>query len=256
MQRGSTKRILFNSFWLSVLLHLLFLLSFSVSVFFVKDDPPKPPQLMQSYLYTGAITPSSQKHHASAPTGSVSEDTQNTQNQPEAKKLTQPTAAESPPDRQGKLVIQKRAETTSTPQPSNESKNRVKKSLLAASMDVLEENQRNERNAQKDEEPIYLIGDVNTVADPIIKLLGRALTANFRYPAVAEELGASGRVLIGLTLHPEGYFSDVQIISSSNNRDLDAAALYAVNTAPTVVGADRFLSRPKHFVVGFLFRVE
>jgi hypothetical protein len=42
-------------------------------------------------------------------------------------------------------------------------------------------------------------------------------------------------------------------VQSSQNEDLDAAALYAVNKAPRIDGADRFLAKPKTFVVGFLF---
>jgi TonB family protein len=98
-----------------------------------------------------------------------------------------------------------------------------------------------------------MIGDDHAPADPLIKLIGRSLSAHFRYPRMAGELGIRGRVIVELTLHPEGYYSDVQMLKSSDNEDLDAAALYAVNSAPDVIGADHFISKPKHFVIGFVF---
>ena len=65
--------------------------------------------------------------------------------------------------------------------------------------------------------------------------------------------GLRGRVLVSLVLHPEGFYSNVQIVQSSENNDFDNAALYAVNSAPKVIGADHFLDKPKRFIVGFIF---
>src|SRR5438477_525236 len=83
---------------------------------------------------------------------------------------------------------------------------------------------------KKEADPILLIGDDSHPADPLIKLLGRSLSAHFRYPRMAGQLGITGRVVISLTLHPEGYYSDVQMMQSSDSQELDAAALYAVNS--------------------------
>lgn len=127
-------------------------------------------------------------------------------------------------------------------------------SLLSSSLNQLKQEQVHAVTHPRDKEPVYLIGDDNAAADPLIKLMGRSLSAHFRYPDLAGKMGIKGKVLIALTLHPEGHYSHVQIIKSSHNQELDAAALYAVNTAPIVKGADRFLSKPRHFIVGFIFR--
>jgi len=42
-------------------------------------------------------------------------------------------------------------------------------------------------------------------------------------------------------------------VQPSEIQDFNAAALYAVNTAPTVVGVNKFLAKPTRFVVGFIF---
>lgn len=129
------------------------------------------------------------------------------------------------------------------------------KSILASSMQMIEQNQiKAVRASLKDEDPILMIGDSTHFSDPLIKLIGHALSAHFDYPHTEGELGIKGEVGIGMTLHPDGHFSDIQIVASSHNEDFDAAALYAVNNAPIIVGADRFLTEPKHFVIGFLFR--
>jgi TonB family protein len=108
-------------------------------------------------------------------------------------------------------------------------------------------------NLNNTEPPILLIGDHHALVDPLIKLLARSLSANFHYPKIEGIFGARGRVLVELVLHPEGYFSDVQIVQSSDIQDFNTAALYAVNMAPTVVGVNKFLPKAKRFVVGFIF---
>jgi TonB family protein len=120
-------------------------------------------------------------------------------------------------------------------------------------MQMLQQDQIQSLQAKKSADPIYLIGDMSQAADPLIKLIGKALSAHFRYPDTPGRLGIKGRALVGLTLHPGGYFTDVSLLESSQNHELDDAALYAVNQAPLVAGADRFINHPKHFVIGFIF---
>ena len=58
MQRISLKRSLSKTFWLSVLLHLLLLASFSTIIISQPEEYKKPPNLyVPSYTYTGAVTP-------------------------------------------------------------------------------------------------------------------------------------------------------------------------------------------------------
>ncbi|OGT46883.1 MAG: hypothetical protein A3E83_08995 [Gammaproteobacteria bacterium RIFCSPHIGHO2_12_FULL_41_20] len=207
----------FYSFWLSLIVHLLLLISCIIIITRPQQTIRSPqlyaPAYIPSYVYTRGIMQSTPPHS-------------NKRNITPAS-----SAADRPIDKNISLA-----------------------SILASTKTVLQNNRANAFNTTKNAEPIYLIGDMNQVADPLIKLLGTALSANFSYPKVAGELGIKGRVLISLTLHPEGHFSDIQILQSSHNQDLDSAALYAVNKAPTVIGANRFLSEPKHFVIGFIFR--
>lgn len=228
MQRTFPKRLLLNTFWLSVLLHLLLLLSFILAVTFrPKETYKKPPHMyVPSYVYKGAISPTSIKQ----------------------------TVSKS--NQQKPIRQEQKQQKVTEDEPLPTEKNGLRRqSILSSSFQILQQEQINAiRTSLANTEPIYLVGDENEAPDPLIKLMGRALSAHFEYPRLAGEMGIKGRVIIGLTLHPEGYFTDVQILKSSNNDDLDAAALYAVNKAPRVDGIQHFLPEPKHFVVGFIFR--
>lgn len=227
MQEGLTKRLLVNTFWLSVLLHLLFLASFTLVIIWQpKEEQRKSPHVyVPSYVYTGKTATVQQ--HRSVKTQTKQRSEQTPQQAEKTEKNVMPEAKHGIP----------------------------KKTILASTLDMLHQNQMREITASlKNSEPIYLVGEENAVSDPFILLIGKALSAHFEYPRTAGELGIKGRVIVRLTIHPEGYFSDVQIIKSSDNHDLDAAALYAVNQAPIIQGMDRFISEPKSFVIGFLFR--
>lgn len=229
MPKSLTRKIIFNSFWLSLLLHALFFCFITTNIIFSQQEKPKksPNLYVPSYVYTGKIAPAIQSRMVA----------QKEQPTIQKKTYTEPAKQE--------MAVQ--------PKQSNASK----KSLLAASLDALrDETRQNVMNANKNNEPIYLVGEENAVSDPLIELLGKALSANFAYPRMAGEFGIQGRVVVRLTLHPEGFLSDVEMLESSNNRDLDAAALYAVNSAPTIIGADRFLGKPRRFVIGFIFKIQ
>lgn len=129
-----------------------------------------------------------------------------------------------------------------------------KKSIIASSFEILQQDFMQKVVAHENQEPIYLIGDMDQPAEGIILILAKALSAKFSYPRLAGELGIKGRVIIAVTLHPDGRFSDIEILKSSDNADLDHAALRAVNQAPLADGADLFLKKPKRFVVGYIFR--
>lgn len=216
MQDNASNRSLFYSALFSVLLHLLIILSFT-TIFLLQpehEEEKHPTYYTPAYTYTGAITPSFQQQKS-----------ENTP-QPQHKQKLIPTAKTGIPV----------------------------KSILALSREVLREDRMKAAISNlKNSEPVLLIGDLNTPADPLIRLLARSLSAHFKYPQFEGRLGAKGRVVVSLTLHPEGNISDIEIVRSSENQDFDAAALYAANTAPTVSGADMFISKPKFFVIGFIF---
>jgi TonB family protein len=253
MQSSVMKNVFKGGFWLSVLLHLLLLLAVLTLMTTpeLEKSKPLPHYYVPAYTYTGSIKPSSSRPQ--------SKHTQKAASQPQTSTM-KTTEKVSPTENQEN--IQSVENTTSpliVPKILKKSQTKkikdmpIQKSMLAASFDMLKDEQMREV-AQKDEaEPIYMIGDDTMPADPLIKMLGRSLSAHFTYPRAAGELGIRGRVILKFTLHPKGYYSNLQMVQSSNNPDLDAAALYAVNAAPKIDGADRFLSKPKTFVVGFLF---
>lgn len=130
----------------------------------------------------------------------------------------------------------------------------LQKSIMDMSRAVIQQDQiNNALSHMQNTQPILMIGDDTESVDPLTKLIGISLSAHFTYPRMEGSFGVKGRVLVEMVLHPEGYYTDVKIVRSSNNRNFDMAALYAVNKAPTVVGADRFLSKPKYLIVGFIF---
>jgi TonB family protein len=236
-----------HSFWLSALLHLLlFLLLIKlISMPSTQQEQQRTPnQYVPAYTYTGSIKPS-----LSRPASQPKQTTQPQERKPQETKY-QETKTQSPPENtheRNAIPLQKSSQQTSLAHQLPSS------SLLADSFNMLKQDQLRDVSKGRDAEPIYLIGNDNAPSDPLVKLMGRSLSAHFAYPRTAGELGIRGKVIIELTLHPEGYYSDVQILRSSNSQDLDAAALYAVNSAPKVIGADRFISKPRHFIVGFVF---
>jgi len=229
MRNRLLKRILPPALIISLLLHLLILLSFTIIITLQPDtEKPKPPHFYTpAYVYKGGITPSiTPQKSASKPATAKPQRIQPTRS------LAEKHVA---PERSNKILKQQ--------------------SVLSMTYAFLQENQHH-RIAQikKQQDPIYLVGDQNNPADPLIRLLGRALSAHFEYPREAGMFGIRGRAIVGLTLHPNGRLSNIELLESTENQDLDAAAMYAANTAPIVRGADKFISAPKYFVIGFIFR--
>ena len=225
MYKVLIKRVLSISFILSLLLHLLLLLS--ISTFIILQQPKEnkkiPDLYTPSYVYKGGTTakPAPQKTQAKQQVASANSQI--------------PTSYQAQ-------------------KPSQKTKNQ-RRSVLAMTNDFLQQNQHDTiAHLKQEQDPIYLIGDKNSPVDPLVRLLGAALSAHFDYPREEGMFGIRGKAIIGLTLHPNGRLSNVQLLQSTDNQDLDSAALYAVNAAPIVRGADKFISEPKYFVIGFIFR--
>lgn len=215
-----------SSLLIAIILHALFLLTLSLVITFSSNKAEQSqkrlvPQYVPSYVYNGTVAPSALSQNAVKKTA--------------MKKVSSDMSSVA---EQGKFS---HADQT-------------QKSVLEMSREVLQQDYiQHEIQKKPQEEPMLLIGEISQYADPLIKLVGRSLSVNFRYPKMEGSFGVRGRVIVEMILHPEGYFSDVRIVQSSENEHFDAAALYAVNKAPTVVGANRLLSRPKYLVVGFIF---
>ncbi len=257
MQRSMTQSLVRNSFWLSVILHLLLLLTIIIAFLWnpapQEETQKKAPNLfIPSFVYNGAIKPAMQSQSVRGAQTPVNRTVQKTVKPTQVAENTKQQEEARPEEKMVSKQGILRAKASPPPEPVTRPSQ--PQSILASSMAVLKANQMQDiRNNLSDTEPVLMIGDPNTPANPLIKLMARSLSTFFRYPDAEGMMGIKGRVLVKLTLHPEGYFTDVQLIQSSDNDNLDSAALYAVNKAPRVIGADHFIQKPKRYLIGFVF---
>jgi TonB family protein len=238
MQYTLLNRLSKSSFLLALVLHLLLLLGFITVFVLSPEEPKKTPDMYSIPAYT-----------------------YNTPPQPLAMPLIQqslitpPAAASADQPTQSTPPIKHLIYTL--PKIKNFSAEKVwgyKPSMMANSRAILRKNQM-ERvfNRAKDAEPILLVGEHNADANPLVILMARALSKYFAYPQMEGSFGIHGRVLVEIILQPDGKIVDPQIIQSSNNENFDTAALYAVNKAPRIFGANKYVSKAKSYVVGFIF---
>jgi TonB family protein len=253
-----------GSFLLSLLLHLLVLFTLVAHITFSLRKEPVPPRnnyvpphndYVPSYVYSGKVapptpptpkvTPTQSKQSTPTSKPNITSSKSNTASTKPSSSVLKPTAHPLPkmkslfatanPWSNGNMMS---ANTDESASKSEELDNEQ----LAAAM----------RRA-KSQDPMLLIGEVSSMADPLVTLIGHSLSKHFDYPRVEGNFGIRGKVLVEMILHPDGIFSNIRIIESSENQDFDAAALYAVNAAPKVVGADQFITQPKYLVIGFIF---
>lgn len=222
------------SFILSIIIHLLLIIFLFLHFLFnqKKEEPKQPHLFSPAYLY-----------HYQQPVIHAAASNSDSNNKKIENKIENKI--------QKKELINNSIENTQEQPPTR----KYKKSLLTATQDYLEENRRQLlTKSAKYDNPVYMIGDQNTSPDPLIRLLAYVLSAHFQYPDIARKFGITGKTIIGMTLYPNGRLHNIQIIESSGNIDLDHAALYAVNTAEVIKQANRYISQPKNFIIGFVFR--
>jgi protein TonB len=205
----------------------------------VKTEQPAQNQVQQQDRYVPAYTTSAPANPVIA--APKVNPTPVKEPQPTSQKMEQPTKETPKPEREhrDRSVVLKPKKSSS---------------LLFASFNQLHEQQMREIAPESEEEPMYLIGDDSMPANPFIQLLGRSLSRHFRYPDTAARFGIRGKAVLEFTLQLDGTYSQIRVLRSSGDHDLDAAALYAVNMAPTIPEVTRFISKPKHFIIGFVFR--
>jgi len=108
------------------------------------------------------------------------------------------------------------------------------------------------KSAERNSEPVHLVGEKG-VPQPLIVLLGKALTAHLAYPKIAIDLRVQGVTVIKFLVHPDGQVTNVSLVQSSKATVLDEAALNAANHISPVKNVDLFLKEPKYIVFGIIF---
>lgn len=194
------------SFWLALILHVLFFLFLSSMWILKKNEEEKPAEtFIPSYAYH-------ESSHAAA---------------------FQETAKELP---------QKTIPT---------SKNGIEKPVFNAKTQRF--NKIMDISSPKSSEPVHLIGDNKKVPEPLIILLGKALTAKLLYPRAAIDLTVKGMSVIGFVLHPDGHVTDVKLLKSSRADILDQAAIAAAQEISPVKNVSQYVTEPRPIVFGIIF---
>lgn len=220
MQVNITKTVERNSFWLSLLIHLLLLLVWSLA-FFPPSTPPQPkPKLEQtnsqeipSYIYQ------------------------------EPKPVTETKAQQAQKDLPQSQNALEKGLTSTKPQMANEVKVNPSPARQA---------QRQLPRSSKMSQAVHLIGDQN-IDNKLVKILGIAITQHLAYPKIAQDFDLRGMVGVGFTLSPDGSVTDVELVRSSSTDVLDEAALSAIKAISPVHDAGLYVNKPEHIVFGIIF---
>ncbi|MDR3491139.1 MAG: TonB family protein [Gammaproteobacteria bacterium] len=213
MLTGIIKRLPATGFWLSLLLHLMILFSFILTLHFQSPPSIKPDSYVKSYVY----------HEEAAPASKAVSKPQ--------KELAQKDKPVS------EMGIEKPSSAAAAP--SIPSMKQLKAMALSK-----------ERTAVQDD--VELIGDKKIDA-PLLKLLGKSLSAHLTYPKPAIDFNVRGIVRVGFLIYPDGHITDIQLVGSSNAGVLDQASLLAVNAMSPVAKVNTYLDKPKYLVVGIIF---
>jgi len=233
--RFSIKRTIFrHSIWLSLLLHALMISSFIVVLHFspVEVHQPKPAMYIPSYALSSPEPPT--------------QETQQMRPQPE------PTP--KPPEPEQKPVENVKAQTDKSVIPIKKETEAVKKTPKTAPKKTATKNRAIDNSKViSDEQPVHLIGDKPS-NDPLIKLLGKAISARLVYPRSAADFNIKGTAYVGFTLHPNGELTGIKIMQSSGADVLDGAALRGIRAISPLGGANQYVPKDRFLVVGIIFR--
>lgn len=215
------KMWIFNTKWiqrvslsLSLLGHLLLLLSFTVAIKFSSPlpFPPKPPGIeINSYVY-----------------------------QPPAQLPTQMQAQENIVEKQ-KPVAKNGLQKPVPPKKMSTVAHRMNAATRMVNI-----------GPNPEDDPVHMIGD-KKVDNKLMKALGKALTKHLVYPKIAADFRIRGIAYIGMTVHPDGSISGVKLLQSSRAAVLDQSALAAAEAA-FVPDASVYLHKPKFIVIGIIYR--
>lgn len=216
-----------KTFWISLLFHTLILIAYLLTFRHVLPPREIPPALyVPSYVY-----------QPSPP----------------------PAPAARPAEKQAPVQKQTAAEALANQEDSDFdlSHYKMKQTTAAESETALTETSLAQFHAaavsKQHEPPVNMIGE-KLLDDPLKKLLGIAITKHLYYPDAAQELNMHGVSAVGFTLYPDGTVTNVQIMHSSGEKVLDAAAAAAVNEMGPVSNVDIYVKKPRFLVVNIIFR--
>ena len=217
---------------LSLLAHLLFLITLVTVVQFEWSKKPVINQQPNSVsAYTVAATPMSAAQPAPQPTQAST------------------TKTEQAPPKQDKTIVlnpikpKPQPKTSAARAAKPASKREITFSTASPPIDLTH---------PYDREPLRLIGE-SKIVQPLVRMLARAIGPHLFYPRVAAEFNLRGVVLVGFTLHPEGYITDTRIVKSSDSGVLDDAARSAVMRAGSIGNVSEFVNAPEFLVIGVIF---
>lgn len=233
--RFSLKRAIFrHSIWLSILLHAAMVSSFLVVLHFspVMVNQPKPAMYIPSY----ALSLPDQPTQAQKPV------------KPE------PSPAPKPTEPVQKAIENAKAVTDKSVIPIKKEAEAVKAAPKTPPKKAASKNKAIDNSKViSDEQPVHLIGDKPS-NDPLIKLLGKAISARLVYPRSAVDFNLKGTAYVGFTLHPNGEVTGIRIMQTSGAEVLDEAALRGIHAISPLGGANQYVPKKRFLVVGIIFR--
>lgn len=225
-----------NSFVFSLLLHLLLLSSYVLIWPFSKPKNELPSLYIPSYTYQENNAPTSQPIQAN-----------NTPKQQQTNPVSQPTPVK--PITQAKQTAEiglKVAEQQKKIQQKQQLTNAAASKPAHRSPPVTAVHTK--QNAQ----PVHLVGD-KKLDQPLIELLGKALSSHLVYPRIAIDFNLHGTVFVGFMLHSSGLVTEAKVVKSSGTDILDKAALEGVQAMSPVSGVNQYLEKKRFLVVGIIF---
>lgn len=239
MQTQTLKHWQRHTIWLSILGHLLLLFGMTVVIVFSK--PPLPsasaPAAISSYLTPSPPSEAAAETQPTPPTQTMQAE-QMAQPEPLAK--PEPLPEIKDPD----AIPLKKAQ----PKPATKAASKPAKHTPQFAKDAIPE----DITSPVDQEPLHLVGE-SKIVPPLIKILARALSRHLFYPRVAAEFNLRGIVLVGFTLHPEGYVTGAKVVKSSGAGVLDDAARDAIGAMSPVGDVHAYVEAPEFMVVGIIF---
>jgi TonB family protein len=132
-------------------------------------------------------------------------------------------------------------------------KSSSEKQAISTATQIRHASQSQTNTSTKITEAIHLVGDKKSVPKPLIKLLGKALTAHLIYPKIAIDFKLHGIAYVAFILHSDGTLTNVQLVQSSRAGVLDDEAVTAVSAISPLQNVSPYVEGAKPMVVGIIF---